>query len=628
MTLRLLKFKSGIVKDITEYAAGKNGPFYVDGNLVRFVNGYPEKIGGWQQEQYFRTTATSTTTTAQGKPKKIIFWRSTNDGADRIALGTHSHLYILKADVLYDITPLRKTSSSLSNPLATTSGSTTVTVTDTAHGATTGDYVVLDSASATGGISADTLNRIEGYEITKITDNTYSFESPDTASSTVSSGGGTLNIKYLIGSAENVGIESSDPALGWGTGAWGDSTWGTARTTSTSDVSLEATQWSLQIWGDDLLANNRLGQIYYWDTSGGENQRAVLVSSLGGASGVPTQNRMLSISFPDRHLVVGGTNNLADGVFDPMLVRFSDQEDFTNFTVTASNTAGDQRLEVGNKIVAITPTKNETFIQTDEAAYAMTFTGPPFTFSFRLLGVNCGAVAINGTISVDGTIYWIGKSNFFVYNGNIQELPCSVQHFVFDRMQLRYQDKIHVGHNKKFNEITWFYVSTANTEGTNPEPDSYVTFNYSENVWTIGSLQRNVWSDATGFRTVPFAFDKDGKLYNHETGTSDNGSAMSCHIETSEVEIDETGSRLFMIDKIVPDTSMTSDTNLFVELKSRKYPHATEITKGPFTVTSTTRKVSTRAKGRQIAIKYSSTGTDDNWSLGDFRVNAREDSSR
>ena len=224
MTLRLLKFKSGIVKDITEYAAGKNGPFYVDGNLVRFVNGYPEKMGGWQQEDYFRTTATGTTTTAQGKPKKIIFWRSTNDGADRIALGTSSHLYILKADVLYDITPLRKTSSSLSNPLATTDGSTTVTVTDTAHGATTGDYVVLDSASAIGGISADTLNRIEGYEITKITDNSYSFVSPDAATSTVASGGGTMNIKYLIGNAESIGIESSDPALGWGTGAWGDST--------------------------------------------------------------------------------------------------------------------------------------------------------------------------------------------------------------------------------------------------------------------------------------------------------------------------------------------------------------------------------------------------------------------
>ena len=628
MSLRLLKFRPGVVKDITEYSAGKNGPFYVDSNLVRFVNGYPKKIGGWQQEDYFRTTATSTTTLVQGKPKKMIFWRSLDDGADRIALGTSSHLYILKADVLFDVTPLRKTSSSLSNPLATTSGSTTVTVTDTSHGAVTGDYVVLDSASAIGGISADTLNRVEGYEITKINDNSYSFVSPDTASSTVASGGGTMNIKYLIGNAENVGIESSDPALGWGVGAWGDSTWGTARTTSTSDVSLEATQWSLQIWGDDLLALNRLGQLYYWDTSGGENQRAVLASGLSGASGIPTQNRMMSISFPDRHLILAGTNNIIDGVFDPMLIRFSDQEDFTNFTVTATNTAGDQRLEVGNKIIAITPTKDETFINTDEAVYGMTFTGPPFTFSFRLLAVNCGAVAINGTISVDGSVYWIGKSNFYFYNGNVQELPCPVKQFVFDRMQLRYQDKIHVGHNKKFSELTWYYVSTANEEESNPEPDSYVTYNYQENVWSIGSLQRNVWLDATGFRTVPFAFDKDGRLYNHETGTSDNGSAMNCHIETSEVEIDETGSRLYMIDKIVPDASMTSETNLLVEFKSRKYPQATEITKGPFTVTSSTRKVSTRAKGRQIAIKYSSTGTDDDWSIGDFRINAREDSLR
>jgi hypothetical protein len=312
-----------------------------------------------------------------------------------------------------------------------------------------------------------------------------------------------------------------------------------------------------------------------------------------------------------------------------MLVRWSNQEDFVYFTPTSTNTAGDQRLEIGTEIISMIPTKDETFIQTDEAAYGMSFVGPPFTFSFRLLAVNCGAVSLHGSINVDSDVYWIGKSNFFVYNGAVQELPCSVQYYVFNRMQLNYLDKVYGAHNKKYNEVTWFYVSTDNPNGTqSPEPDSYVTLNYADGAWTIGSLDRNVWHDAHGFRKVPFAFDSDGKLYNHETGTSDNGSAMSAYIETSEVEIDASGNKLFMVDKIIPDATMTSDTNLYLQLKTRKYPNATETIKGAFTVTSSTDKISTRAKGRQMAVKFYSSGTEDDWSLGDFRVNTREDGLR
>jgi len=629
LSYRLLKLNAGIVKDITEYAAGKNGPFYVDSNLIRFRNGYPTKIGGWEQETYFNNVNTESSTLAQGKPKNAIFWRSITDGIDRIALGTHSHLYIINSGVLYDITPLRKTSLNLSNPLATNNNSTTITVTDTGHGAKTGDYIVIEEATAVGGISADTLNRIEGYEITVTGTNTFTIEVPSQASSSATGGGTGLDIKYLIGRDDQMNIQSADTATGWGVGTWGESTWGTARDVDSDTVALEATQWSLQLWGDDLLANNRNGQIYYWDTSAGEGNRAVLVSSIAGATDVPTKNRTIAISFPDRHLIVGGTTLVGTTDQDPMLIRFSDQEDFTKFTPTATNTAGDQRLEVGNKIVSIIPTKDETFINTDEAVYGMTFVGPPFTFSFRLLAVNCGAVAKNGAISVDGNVYWIGKSNFFVYNGSVQELPCTVQYFVFNRIQQRYIDKTYVGQNKKFNEIIWYYVSEDNTAGTvNPEPDSYVTYNYAENVWTIGTLDRNVWLDAQGFKTVPFAFDSNAKLYNHESGTSDDGQAMNCFVESGELEIDETGNRTFLIDRIVPDATMTSDTNLFLEFKCRKFPNGSEVTKGPFTITQSTEKVSTRAKGRQISVKYSSTGTSDDWSLGDFRINAKEDSSR
>tara|TARA_R110002124_G_scaffold76461_5_gene204901 strand:- start:2030 stop:3928 length:1899 start_codon:yes stop_codon:yes gene_type:complete len=632
MPLVPLKFKPGIVKDLSEYSSGKNGPFYTDSNLVRFRNGYPTKIGGWEQETYFLGTSTSTVGTVQGSPRKMLAWRGITDGSDYIAVGTHSHVYVIKDSIAYDITPLRKTTANMTNPLVVTNGSATVTVTDNSHGASTGDYIVIEQATATGGITAATLNDINGYEITKVDANSYTFVAGSAATSGATGGGTAIDINYLIGNAENVGNQSSDPALGWGVGTWGESTWGTPRDGTSTTVSLESTNWTLVLWGEDLLLNNVGGQIYYWDLSdSGISTRAALVSAESGASDVPSSNKTITVSFPDRHLIAGGCSPLGATTADPMLVRFSNQEDFVTFTPTATNTSGDQRLEVGTKIVSMIPTKDETFIQTDEAAYGMTFVGPPFTFSFRLLAVNCGAVSLHGSANVDGDVYWIGQSNFFVYNGAVQELPCSVQHFVFDRLQSNFSDKTFVGHNKKFNEITWFYVSTDNeVSGTNPEPepDSYVSFNYADAAWTIGTLQRNAWSDATNVRKVPFALDKDGKLYNHETGTSDNGSAMSAFIESGDVELDSTGENLFMVDKIIPDATMTTDTSLSVQIKTRKYPNATEITKGSFTVTSTTEKVSTRAKGRQMAIKFSSSGTADDWSLGDFRINARKDGLR
>jgi len=635
MPLQILKFKPGIVKDITEYATSKNGPFYVDGNLVRFQNGYPKKIGGWEKEVYNEVaidgSVTDTETTIQGIARSMVSWRGITDGEDRIAIGTHNHLYILMNGVLYDITPLRKTTSNLSNPLATQDGSTTVTITDNSHGATDGDFIVINSATATGGITADELNRVEGYQITYIDANSYSITVSSAASSTVSGGGGTtIDIKYLIGIAEGLGQQSADPALGWGVGGWGEGTWGTARDPSLSDVKLENSQFTLNLWGEDLIASVRGGAIYYWDTSGGETNRAVLVSSVSGATSVPVKVRSTIISFPDRHFVALGADAFGgSGNIDPMLVRFSNQENFTEFAPTATNTAGDQRLEVGTKIVSAVATKNEIFISTDEAVYGMTFIGPPFTFSFRLLATNCGAGAKNVLADIDGTVYWMGLSNFFVYDGTVKDLPCSVQHFVFDRMQKDYIDKSFVAHNKEFNEITWFYVSNENTSGSdNPEPDSYVTFNYQDQAWSIGSLSRTVWSDAFGVRKVPFAFDSAGILYNHETGNSDNGSAMSSFIETSDLEISASGEQLFMIDKIIPDTTMTSDTNLYVNLKTRKYPQDTETTKGPFTITSSTSKVSTRARGRQVAVKLYSDGINDDWLLGDFRINTRSDGLR
>jgi len=706
MPLQLLKYNPGIVKDITEYAAGKNGPYWVDSDLVRFKNGYPEKLGGWEKDQINALdpagTITSTEVAIEGIARRMVYWRSNSDGEDRLIVGTHNHLLIVENGALYDVTPLRDESNTatttgealddsetsidlvsvtgfttagaikvdseiitytgissltltgctrgtnstsaaahdtgavatqvLINPITTADESAIVTITDTAHGATTGDWVVISGAAATGGISANDFNNYYGYQITVVNANTYTITLPSAATSTVSAGGGlTVVIDYLIGIEDGLGAQSSDPALGWGVGGWGESTWGTPRALTSSDVSLDNSSWNIDLWGEDVIATVRNGAIYYWDTSAGVTNRAVLVSSLASSDNVPNIARTAVVSFPDRHFIAGGCQAYVaggGGDVDNMLVRWSTQEDFSSWGPTATNTAGDQRLQVGTKIVAMLAAREETIISTDEAIYGMTFVGGNFVFSFRLLATNAGAAGLNTMISIDGNVFWMGKRNFFSYDGIVKEIPCSVQHYVFDRMQTRYIDKVVTGHNKKFKEITWFYVSDENTVTINPENDSYVTYNYAENAWTVGSMDRSVWSDSFGARTVPFAFDPDGYLYSHETGTSADGSAMNSYIEGSPREITQNGQDLYMVDKVVPDVTMSSNTNLFLYMNTRKYPNAPETIKGPFTITSSTEKVSTRAKGRQIALKFQSTGTTDDWTLGDFRINSREDGLR
>ena len=704
MPLQLLKYNPGVVKDITEYSAGKNGPFWVDSDLVRFKNGYPEKLGGWAKEQINALNTaggiTNTATSIEGIARRMVYWRADTDGEDRLAVGTHNHLLIVMNGAVYDITPLRDETNAatttsealdnsetgidvasvagftaagaviigteiityasissltltgctrgtnstsaaahdsgaavtqvLINPIATTDESTTVTITNTAHGAKVTDWIVISGAAATGGVTADVLNSMAGHQITEIVNaNSYKIVVPSAATSTVSAGGGlTVVIKYLIGIDAGMGAQGAVPALGWGVGGWGLEGWGDPRSSNLEGVFLDNTSWNLSLWGEDLIASVRGGAIYYYDTSAPITNRASLVSSISGAESVPTVARITTVSFPDRHFIAGGCQAYVaggGGNVDNMLVRWSSQEQFEKFAPTATNTAGDQRLQIGTKIVAMVSAREETLISTDSALYGMTFVGGNFVFSFRLLATDCGAAGINTMINIDSSVYYMGKRNFFVYDGVVKELPCPVQYFVFDRMNKTFIDKTVVGHNKAFKEITFFYVSN---DSPNQEPDSYVTFNYAEQAWTVGTMDRTVWLDSFGAKLVPFAFDPDGFLYNHETGTSADGAAMNSFIEGSPREISANGETLYMVDQVVPDVTMSANTSLDLYMNTRKYPNSTETVKGPFTITSSTDKLSTRAKGRQIALKFQSTGTTDEWTLGDFRVNSRQDGLR
>ena len=805
MTLQLLQFNAGIVKDISEYTAGKNGPFWVDGNLVRFEDGYPAKIGGWEKNDLVGRKVDGTPSDIAENPKgigrKMLFWRALSDSKDRIVLGTSSHLYIIQDSAIYDITPLRKTTNNLTSPLATTSGSTTVTVTDSGHGAKTGDFVVIESATATGGIAADDLNRMSGYQITLVDANSYTITVDSAATSTVTSGGGTsLDVKYLIGKDAGLGTASAAPALGWGIDGWGNDGWGDPAPVSTTSVVLENSSWHINLWGEDVLAGVRNYALYYWDTSVGPATRAALISSLGGADGVPAKARVTTVSFPDRHYVCGGATPLAGGATDEMLVRWSNQEDYAVWTPTATNTAGDQRLQIGSKIISMISTREETLISTDEAIYGMTFVGGDFVFSFRLLSVGSASAGLNAMINVDGSVYWMGEQNFYIYDGAVKEIPCPVQQYVFNRIYSQYKDKVVAGHNKKYKEVSWYYpsknrkfsitlggsqfidpnasgnvnllekkdcgivwpfpgtdsfqvgdqvwISTDNigtsifssfstntvgaraiitkteykltgnaaytlltqvieveidpmdyntqteniiqsttnwkfiwkqaysdfmktvltdfleqsttgwfqiktpitavtelTDVANPENNNYVTYNYEQNVWTLGNMGRSCWLDSFGARDKPFAFESDGVLYNHETGTTDNGDPMNCYIESSPQELTANGNEMQLIDRIIPDVRISENTSLDLYLKASKYPFSLPTPngvktgdislKGPLNVSysntsdfTSIDKVSTRIRGRQVSLKIQSNGSEDQWATGTFRINTKQDGIR
>jgi|TARA_R110002020_G_scaffold48763_8_gene139010 hypothetical protein len=616
MPLSSIIINQGVVKDIPEYTAAKVGPYWVDSDKIRFVNGLPQKIGGWEKITTSPTTLTSSTAVDPGICRILVNWR-TLAGVDYLAVGSEKQLLLLQGETLYDITPLRKTTTALSGstPIATTSGSATVTVTDASHGATVGEIVSFSGAAEVNNI---TLSGI--YELVSVpSSNTYTLVATTTADASGTGGGSSVKAEYLIGYDEGMLVKTSTLQYGWGTGTWGASTWGTER--AASGVNQAISQWSFELWGEDLIATLHNFKTYVWDASNGTNTRAQVLT----ASEI-TNSRFTTVSFPDRHVIAHGAYNTSSSYQDPMLVRWSDQESNSSWTPSASNTAGSQRLQLGTKVMDAVSTREETFIGTDEAVYGMQFVGPPFTFSFRLLGTNCGPISQNSMITESDIVYWMGRTNFFIFDGQVKELPCSVQNYIFDDLNLQQYQKIFSGVNRKFKEIIWFYVSDSIA---GDEPARYVTYNLEGGSWAVGTMERTAWHDAYGIQILPYSADAN-YLYNQEKGVNADGSALAAHIESSPLEFDAPqapdGTKLFMLDKIIPDGTFTG--NLYMTIKTKKYPNSTEIEKGPFTITSSTTKVSTRAKGRQMKVKIYNSGADEDWELGTFRVNLREDSLR
>ncbi len=620
MPLTKIQIAPGIDKQNTEYGAEGR---WVDADNIRFRYGQPEKIGGW----------TKVTSDALLGSTRAILTYSDLKGVNYAVYGTNKKVYAYSDNTYADITPTRATGTGNITQFETTNTSTTVIVTDADHGALIGDFVTIASVSgAVGGISAANLQG--EFEIQTVpSSSTYTIVAGGAATSDAT--GATANATYQI----NTGQPTSIYGYGWGAGTWSSSTWDTTRQglTGAEGVLLQSAKWSLDNWGEDVLTQKFDSSLYYWDTSGGLSSN---LASRTNVSGSPTKSRFMLVSGDDRHVICFGTETTigTTSTQDNMFIRWSDQESTTDWTPTATNTAGSQRLTDGNQINAAVRSRGAILIYTDTALYQMQFIGPPFTFGFKQLGSNCGAVGINAAVDVSGIAFWMGNDSFFQFDGAVKKIPCSVQDYVFDDINNNALGDVFCAVNSDFNEVIWFYPSKNSTQ-----IDRHVTYNYEENLWYIGTLSRSSWADR-GVYPNPYAaeFDssdttatistingvKEGRtfVYAHEEGVNDDGSAMNCHIESGDIDIAD-GDQFISISRFIPDFK-NQVGNVDVTVKSRAYPTTSQTTHGPFEIATTTTKQDTRIRGRQLALRVSSDAVDDKWRYGTLRFDGKPDGMR
>ena len=622
MTLVKVQVAPGIDKQDTEYGAEGR---WIDCDNVRFRYGLPEKIGGWSKVS---------TSALVGAARGIVTWFSL-DGDQYTITGTNKKLYVYQNQAWYDITPIRESGASITN-FTTIDTSTSVTVTDATHGAIEGDFVTISSVSGTAnGITASNL---EGeFEIQSITDtNNYVITAKAAATGTGASGV-TGTAEYQI----NTNPAFSIQGYGWGAGTWGLSTWGTTRAglAAPDSVQLDSGKWSLDNWGEDVLAQQLNGSLYYWDTSASTS--TVQRANRTAVSGAPTSSRFVLVSGTDRHIICFGTETTigTSSTRDDMFIRWSDQEDPATWAPTATNTAGSQRLTDGSKLVTAKRSRGAVLIWSDTALYQMQLIGAPFTFGFQQLGSACGCIGQHAAVESNGRSFWMGIDSFFIFDGSVQKIPCSVEDYVFKDIDQASQKDTFAGLNTEFNEVTWFYCSS----GSNVI-DRCVTYNYQEKVWSVGSLSRSSWADK-GVYGFPYALDYNSTdtastistitgltagrsyMYAQENGNDADGSALSSHITSGDFVLPQAGENLMSIKRFIPDFKNQKGT-VNVELNFKLYPASNSVTNGPYAVTTSTNKIDTRARGRQASLKISSSAIDTTWRYGTYRANVQPDGMR
>jgi len=655
--LQKLNFKPGFNKMITDSGAESQ---WVDGDFVRFRYGLPEKIGGWNQ-------LTAASLTLPGAARAQHSWTSIA-GEKYAAIGTSQGLFLYYGNDFYDISPLATAITGFT--FTSSNGSATVTVNKTSHGLSAGRYFTFTSVSLPGGGAT-------GYATTDFTDTPYEVVTASTNSFTITmasveSGSGMSTAgSATVNPYESVGPTFQTAGYGWGTDTWSTSTWGTERTTS--DVILEPGLWSLDNFGEVLVATIAGGKTFTWNAgaSGARSVRASTTTTNFQTTNNPTSSRLTQVSDRDRHLFHFGTETtIGDSTtVDPLFIRFSNQEDLNTYTPTAVNTAGSFRLDKGNKIVGAVSGKDYTLVLTDSSAYVIQFVGPPFTFSVKQVGTNCGLIGQNALSYSDGIVFWMsGEGGFFAFDGTVKSLPCLVEDFVFstdaDNLGINFNasDIVYAEHNTLYSEVNWFYPKSGSEQ-----IDRVVTYNYAEQVWTTGSLARTSYID-TGVFDVPYATEYNktatpvfpdiqgitnrfgaSTYYAHEVGTdqvnSSGTTAIAAFIKSGDYDITSSRSALgqatgmvnykgdgefFMsVKRFIPDFAVQTG-NTKITLLLNDYPNNTSSSSplGPFTITSSTDKVDTRARGRLVALKIENDGTGETWRYGTLRLDAQPDGRR
>jgi hypothetical protein len=622
MPLKKLVFKPGINREVTRYT---NEAGWYECDKVRFRQGFPEKMGGWEPisvGQY------------QGVCRSLWNW-VTLGSINLIGVGTHLKFYLEQGGGYNDITPIRETTSAGDVTFSATAGSTTITVTDAGHGARINDFVTFSGATSLGGDITDLVLNKE-YQITVVVDDdTYRIEAavPATASDT-GNGGASVVGEYQIRTGEAYEV----PLTGWGGGTWGAGLWGTGGA-STEAIRL----WSQSNFGEDLVFGPRGGDLYYWDATAGVSTRAVAVQDLAGASDVPIQQNLILVSDINRFVFAFGTNDVGTATVDPMLIRWSDQEDVTNWTPASTNQAGSIRLSRGTEIVSARQARQEVLVWTNSSLYSLQYVGAPGVWGAQLVGDNISIVSQNSVAYANGIAYWMGTDKFYMYDGRVQTLPCAVRKFVFNDINTLQFDQCFAGTNEAFHEVWWFYCS-EDSESV----DRYVIYNYVDNVWYYGTMDRTAWLDS-GLRDYPLAATYNNNLVNQEFGCCDNTDGtpvpMHSYILSGEFDIED-GDHFMLINRIMPDISFEGSTATAPTVDMTLYPLANSgsgynnpMSEGgnaggavarsaTIPVEQYTGQVNTRVRGRQMSIKVESNSDGIQWQLGSPRVDMRPDGRR
>tara|TARA_R110002074_G_scaffold86709_2_gene191384 strand:+ start:2293 stop:4239 length:1947 start_codon:yes stop_codon:yes gene_type:complete len=647
--LQKLNFKPGFNKQATASGAESQ---WIDGDFVRFRYGLPEKIGGWNQ-------LTSQKDTLPGAARAQHTWTSLA-GEKYAAIGTSQGLFLYYGDAFFDITPLDTAITGCT--LTTVNGSDVLTIDKGSHGLLVGRYVTLSAVTVTAASNFTTTELEKVYEILTvptIDKFTVKAVSAETGAGMTAAGAATVN-PYV-----EVGPTTQTTGYGWGTSSWGAETWGTER--STSSVTLDPGIWSLDNYGQILIATIHNGKTFTWN-AGAATPRGNRATIMTGA---PTASRFTLVSDRDRHVFHFGTETtIGDPTTqDPMFIRFSNQEDYSVYEPTATNTAGTFRLDIGNEIRGVVQGKDYVLVITDSTAYVIQFVGPPFTFSVRQVGTNCGLIGQHALSYSNGIVFWMsGEGGFFAFDGTVKAIPCSVEDFVFttngNNLGINYNSGqvVYAQHNSLYNEVSWFYPKSGSDQ-----IDRCVTYNFAENCWTTSSLARTTYVDQ-GVFNLPYATDYDDSAtpvfpeilgitnlygssiyYAHETGADQVNSSGTTSIDafilsgdyditarmsmqgkaTGAVDFRGDGEYMMAVRRFIPDYKfLTGNSKVTIFVNDYPSQTATSSPLGPFTITSSTTKVDTRARGRLVSIKISNDAVGETWRYGTLRLDAQPDGRR